>query len=65
MQRIQEWLRWVIPRNLEHQSGCPILKSLIAHDPIELKEWKREARYNNQYGIELKNAQHYDRQIDR
>ena len=28
MQRIQEWLRWVIPRNLEHQSGCPILKSL-------------------------------------
>ena len=58
MQRIQEWLRWVIPRNLEHQSGCPILKSLHT---IQLK---REARYNNQYGIELKNAQHYDRQID-
>ena len=49
MQRIQEWLRWVVPRNMKHQSGRgPPNFELVAHDPIELKEWKREARYNNQ-----------------
>ena len=64
MQRIQEWLRWVIPRKPGTPIGLPNFE-VVAHDPIELKEWKREARYNNQYGIELKNAQHYDRQIDR
>ena len=40
------------PWKPETPIGLPNFE-VVAHDPIELKEWKREARYNNQYGIEF------------
>ena len=51
------------PEKPETPIGLPNFE-VAAHESIELKEWKREARYNNQYEIKLENAQHYDRQID-